>query len=213
MENVKVPFEAFEDWLTLRNYAAATKKSYVSRLRQFLLWRQRRGDAGEITEAAVRDYLIERSDRGLSWQSINGDYSAIQMYFTGILKREWLVEHLPRPRKEKSLPKILSVEEVECLINAGSMLKHQAFMALLYGTGLRLSEAINLRIKDVDGQRGQLLVSKGKGRKDRYVMVPACLLEVLRTYYRACKPKEYLFNGSYSGGKWANVYFNRCNWK
>jgi integrase len=75
------------------------------------------------------------------------------------------------------------------------MLKHQAFMALLYGTGLRLSEAINLRIKDVDGQRGQLLVSKGKGRKDRYVMVPACLLEVLRTYYRACKPKEYLFNG------------------
>ena len=204
MESVNPPFESFEDYLTLRNYAAATKKSYTSRLRQFLLWRQRQEHTEEITEKEVHDYLLERSDRGLSWQSINGDYSAIQMYFTAILKREWSVEHLPRPRKEKGLPKVLSVEEVERLINAATMLKHQAFMALLYGTGLRLSEALSLRIKDIDGNRGQLRVSKGKGRKDRYVMVPTCLLETLRTYYRACRPTDYLFNGSYAGGKWAN---------
>lgn len=204
MENTEINFEAFDDWLTLRNYAKATKKSYVSRLRQFLLWRQRLKYAGEIEEAEVRAYLLERSERGLSWQSINGDYSAIQLYFTAVLKREWSVEHLPRPRKEKGLPKILSAEEVGRLINAGSLLKHQAFMALLYGTGLRLSEAIGLRIRDIDGERGQLRVSKGKGNKDRYVMVPPCLLATLRVYYLGCQPVDYLFNGSYPGGKWAN---------
>jgi site-specific recombinase XerD len=202
MEKETSTFEAFGDWLTLRNYATSTKRSYTSRLRQFLLWRQRRKASGEITDREVHDYLLERSERGLSWQSINGDYSAIQMYFTAILKREWSVEHLPRPRHEKSLPLILSVEEVGRLINAGSLLKHQAFMALLYGTGLRLSEALRLRIRDIDGERGQLRVEKGKGKKDRYVMVPPCLLVTLRTYYLACRPSEYLFNGSYSGGQW-----------
>lgn len=204
MDDTTDKFEAFRDWLTLRNYAAATKKSYTSRLRQFLLWRQRLGKKGQISAAEIKAYLTERSDQGLSWQSINGDYSALQMFFTKILEREWSVDHLPRPRKEKTLPPILSVAEVERLINAGTMLKHQAFMALLYGTGLRLSEALSLKITDIDGERRQLRVRRGKGHKDRYVDLPESLLATLRSYYRACRPEDYLFNGSYRGGRWAN---------
>ena len=68
-------------------------------------------------------------------------------------------------------------------------------MVLLYGTGLRLSEALNLRIVDIDGQRQQLRIVKGKGAKGRYVSIPECLLEVLRNYYRAYRPQDYLFNG------------------
>ena len=138
-------FEAFTRWLTLRNYAEPTKKSYQSRLRRFLIWRHRNGYAEEITQDQARDFLAYRSEQGLSWQSINGDYSCLRLFFTKVLEHDWSVDHLPRPRKEKALPTVLSVEEVGRLINAGTMLKHQAFMALLYGTGLRLSEALHLK--------------------------------------------------------------------
>lgn len=197
-------FESFRDWMTLRNYAATTIKSYTSQLRQFLLWRQRLGKTAAIEQEEIKAYLTERSDQGLSWHTINVIYSALRMYLTEVLHRDWSVEHLPRPRKEKTLPMILSTAEVERLINAGTMLKHQAFMALLYGTGLRLSEALELRIKDIDGERAQLRVSKGKGKKDRYVHLPPALLTTLRTYYKDCRPEKYLFNGSYRGGRWQN---------
>ena len=197
-------FEAFRDWMTLRNYAPTTIKSYSSQLRQFLLWRQRRGAVGEIEQGQVKAYLTERSDEGLSWRTINVIYSTLRMYLTKVLRRDWSVEQLPRPRQEKSLPTILSVSEVERLINAGTMLKHQAFMTLLYGTGLRLSEALELRIQHIDGERAQLRVKKGKGRKDRYVHLAPALLDTLRSYYKVCRPDGYLFNGSYPGGRWQN---------
>ena len=204
MDTTDERFDAFRDWLTLRNYAASTKNSYLSRLRQFLLWRHRGGWSGPITEDQLRNYLVERTESGLNWSSINGDYSALQTYLTQILRQDWPLEQLARPRAEKSLPTIVSVQEVERLINAGSQLKHQAFMAFLYGTGLRLSEALRVRIADIDGDRGQLRVVKGKGKKDRYIWLPASLLELLRTYFRACRPQNYLFNGHRPGSQWAN---------
>ena len=75
-------------------------------------------------------------------------------------------------------------------------------MSLLYGTGLRLSEALNLRIEDIDGDRLQVRVNKGKGNKDRYVSIPECLLEVLRSYYRVYHPRVYMFNGKIPGQRW-----------
>ena len=204
MENASTHFQSFVDWMTLRNYAVSTKKSYISRLRRFLLWRDEQGFVGAIKAEEVRQFLIFRSDCKLSWQSINSDHSALQLFFNQVLKRPWPIEHLPRPRKEKTLPTILSQEEVQRLINAGTMLKHQVFMALLYGTGLRLSEALDLEMSHIDGKRQQLRVVKGKGKKDRYVNLPEALLLLLRAYYRRCKPVKYLFNGSYRGSRWAN---------
>ena len=204
MENASTHFQSFVDWMTLRNYAVSTKKSYISRLRRFLLWRHEQGFVGAIKEEEVRQFLVFRSDSKLSWQSINSDHSALQMFFNQVLKRSWPIEQLPRPRKEKTLPTVLSQEEVQRLINAGTMLKHQVFMALLYGTGLRLSEALDLEMSHIDGKRQQLRVVKGKGKKDRYVNLPEALLLLLRDYYRRCKPVKYLFNGSYRGSRWAN---------
>jgi len=169
-----------------------------------LLWRQRLGKEGEIAQEEIKSYLTQRSDEGLSWHTINVIYSALRMFLTEVLRREWSVDNLPRPRSEKSLPTVLSTSEVERLINAGTLLKHKAFMALLYGTGLRLSEALELRIKDIDGERAQLRVSKGKGKKDRYVHLAPALLDTLRIYYKVCRPEDYLFNGSYPGGRWKN---------
>lgn len=125
-------------------------------------------------------------------------------FYREVLDIAWDVKHIPRPRKERSLPPVLSQQEVQRLIEHGAIFKHQVFMALLYSTGLRLSEALNLRVEDIDGQRLQIRVVKGKGAKDRYVAIPPCLLELLRTYYRMYQPKRYLFNGKRQGQRWAN---------
>jgi site-specific recombinase XerD len=191
------------EWLTLRNYAASTVNGYSSSLRQFLIWHKAQEMGPEIDASHVRRYLLHRYDQGRSWQTINCDYSVLQQFFTNILKREWDVDNLPRARGERSLPPILSNEEVGQLINAARGLKHQAFIALLYGTGLRLSEALALRITHVDGKRKQVRVIKGKGGKDRYVNLPECLLPILREYYLEYRPVDYLFNGQTQGTKWS----------
>lgn len=132
-----------------------------------------------------------------------GGYSALQKFYKHVLQQEWRLDHLPRPRKERSLPSVLSEQEVQRLLESGSSLKHQVFMLLLYTTGLRLSEALGLELSHIDGQRKQIRVLKGKGAKDRYVALPDRMLLYLRDYYRVYRPEHYLFNGKQSGSRWA----------
>ena len=174
--------QKLQDWMELRNYSAATISAYRCALRQFLGWREAEGFSGPFGQEEARRYLLSRYRSGKKWQTVNGDYSAMRKFYEHALGQEWDVEHLPRPRKERSLPGILSTEEVGRLISHGRTFKHQVFMVLLYSTGLRLSEALNLRIVDIDGQRRQLRIVKGKGAKGRYVSFPECLLEVLPHY-------------------------------
>lgn len=191
------------DWMKLRNYSAATISAYSSALRQFLRWRESCGLGPKPVLKDARAYLLHRYDQGRRWQTINGDYSAMQKFYVQVLGRAWNVDHIPRPRRERTLPAILSKKEVQRLIENGRTYKHQVFMVLLYATGLRLSEALNLELSHVDGQRGQLRVVKGKGAKDRYVALPPTLLVLLRDYYRQYRPEQYLFNGKYAASKWA----------
>jgi len=191
------------DWLTLRNYSAATIGAYGSALRQFLMWRERSGLGPQLALKDAREYLLYRYDQGRRWQTINGDYSALQKFYVQVLSREWNVDHIPRPRRERSLPSVLSQQEIKVLIEAGSTFKHQVFMILLYATGLRLSEALQLELPHIDGHRGQIRVVKGKGAKDRYVALPPALLNLLRSYYRQYRPEGYLFNGKYKASQWA----------
>ena len=193
----------FDGYLTLKNYSKATRSAYGCALRQFFDYRNKQGVSGEFTQGQARQYLIHRHNQGLKWQTINGDYSAMYKFYKQVLGQDWDVEHIPRPRKERSLPPVLSQQEVHRLIEHGAIFKHQVFMSLLYSTGLRLSESLNLRIRDIDGQRHQIRVVKGKGAKDRYVAIPECVLELLRSYYRAYRPHEYLFNGKKRNQRWS----------
>lgn len=203
MKDIKGYEKDLREWLILRNYSVATIGAYGSALRQFLAWRQAEGLGVNFAQEDARSYLLHRYDQGRRWQTINGDYSAMQKFYVHVLDQKWNVDHLPRPRKEHSLPAVLSGEEVQKLINAGCTYKHQIFMALLYGTGLRLSEALGLELTHIDGHRQQIRVVKGKGAKDRYVALPQCLLELLRNYYRVYHPQRYLFNGKHKGTQWA----------
>jgi len=103
---------------------------------------------------------------------------ALQKFYIHVLKQDWDVNHIPRPRKERSLPGVLSKQEVQRLIEHGRTFKHQVFMTLIYASGLRLSEALNLKLTGIDSDRMQLRIMKGKGAKDRYVVIPDVLLEL-----------------------------------
>jgi site-specific recombinase XerD len=192
-----------QDWLKIRNYSKATISAYGCALRQFLDWRCAEGMGVQFGQEEARAYILHRYDQGRRWQTINGDYSAIKKFYEHVLNQGWNVDHLPRPRKERSLPAVLSESEVGRLVNGASTLKHQVFIVLLYSSGLRLSEALGLELSHIDGQRQQIRVVKGKGAKDRYVGIPEVLLVYLRDYYRAYRPVHYLFNGKHPGSPWA----------
>ena len=204
MEAYQKHLTDFDAHLTLKNFSKATRSAYGCALRQFFAYRKKLDFQGDFTQEQARSYILHRYSQGLKWQTINGDYSAMFKFYREVLGISWDVKHIPRPRKERSLPPVLSQQEVQKLIEHGTIFKHQVFMALLYSTGLRLSEALNLRVEDIDGQRLQIRVVKGKGAKDRYVAIPACLLTLLRSYYRMYRPSKYLFNGKRQGQRWAN---------
>ncbi|MBK7410578.1 MAG: tyrosine-type recombinase/integrase [Saprospirales bacterium] len=203
MEEYQKQLQEFDAHLTLKNYSKATRSAYGCALRQFFTFRDREDMSGPFTTTQAREYILHRYKQGLKWQTINGDYSAMSKFYREVLGLDWDVRLIPRPRKERSLPPVLSGAEVQRVIENGAIFKHQVFMALLYSTGLRLSEALNLRLSDVDGERLQIRVVKGKGAKDRYVEMPECLLDLLRQYFRAYRPKHYLFNGKKAGQRWA----------
>jgi len=204
MKDYQKHLDAFDAHLTLKNFSKATRYAYGCALRQFLVYRLEQGATiDEFTQQQARSYILYRHHRNLAWQTINGDYSALFKFYKQVLNLEWDVDHIPRPRKERSLPTLLSQQSVQKIIEHGVVFKHQVFITFLYATGLRLSEALNLRLADIDGERLQIRIVKGKGAKDRYVAIPEALLFLLRDYFRAYRPKEYLFNGKTSGRPWA----------
>jgi integrase/recombinase XerD len=109
--------------------------------------------------------------------------------------KEWTIKHIPYQKKPKTLPVVLSRKEVQSVLSAITNVKHHAIAATLYGSGLRLSECLNLKIRDIDSQNHVITVRDGKGRKDRQSILSDQLLCILRNYYRKAliTPKTYLF--------------------
>ncbi|MDC1205087.1 tyrosine-type recombinase/integrase, partial [Salibacteraceae bacterium] len=102
---------------------------------------------------------------------------------------------IDRPRKANRLPSVLTQEEVFDLINAPKNLKHRTILTLIYSAGLRISEAINLKVADIDSDTMRIWIRYGKGQKDRISILSPMMLDLLRIYYKNYKPKEYLFEG------------------
>ena len=112
---------------------------------------------------------------------------------------DWSLTKLPRPKKDKKLPSILSKEDVVKIIESAPTFKQQVMLSFIYATGVRLSEAVEMKIEDIDGNRHQVRVNKGKGNKDRLILIPDVLLLLLREYYKKENPEVYLFNGIIKG--------------
>lgn len=123
--------------------------------------------------------------------------NAIKFLYEKVLNKKYDKVSFERPRRERHLPQIIDNTYLLTQINSIANLKHKAILSLAYSVGLRVSEVINLKIADIDSDRMVIVIRQAKGRKDRIVPLSPNILELLRCYYKAFKPKEYLFNGQF----------------
>jgi site-specific recombinase XerD len=149
----------------------------------------------------IRTYLLHLTrERGLAASSIIVTVSALRFFYTVTLKRPWVTkDDIPAGHQAKKLPVVLSKEEVARFLGAVDNLKHRMVLTVCYATGLRISEAIRLTPAAIDSKRMVIRVEQGKGRKDRYVMLPPTLLDMLRDYWKRTHPGEWLFPGRSPG--------------
>lgn len=185
----------YQDYLILKNYSPRTVESYLRFGREFLDYCGRHKNLSLTYEDYARKYLLSLQKKGFCWTTINVYYSSLKLLCLKVFRKDWNVENLPRPRMPKTLPRILSIEEVIRLIESPRSLKHRIIILLMYSTGLRISEVLQLKIIDIDSNRLEIYVNQGKGQKDRMVAIPSKLLKLLREYYKKYHPKEYLFEG------------------
>ena len=203
MNHYEKQLKRYETYLLLKNFSSRTRVMYLRTIRSFYAFRASCNMKYPLTEEQAGEYLLSRINAKKAWATINCDYSALRKYYREVLELPWSMKKIPRPQKERHLPEILSQEDVVKLIEHAPIYKHQVFLTFVYGTGLRLSEALNIEFDDIDSDRLQIRVNSGKGNKDRMVQVPACLIELLRKYYLHYRPKKYLFNGLKKGSQYS----------
>jgi integrase/recombinase XerD len=191
--------DEFTEFMILKNFSRRTIKTYTQIVVHFVAWWLSLPKSVPMSDEVVRKYLLFRFEQGMDWQTVNSDYSAIQKWFKNVLFLEWRLTKLPRPKRENKLPSVLARQEVISIIQSAKTFKHQTMLTFIYATGLRLSETIAVKIEDIDGHRKLLRVNKGKGSKDRMVLLPDTLLRLLRAYYKAQRPEVYLFNSNVKG--------------
>jgi integrase/recombinase XerD len=184
--------QRFIEDMQLRNLNPATQKKYVYHVAGFAKYF---GKSPEFLDLeAVRQYqLYLLNERKLSAEAVNQYISAVKWLYLNTLEMPWTAEYFPRVRRPHRLPVVLSQEEIMGFFDNVPSLKYRAALMACYGAGLRVSEAVALKVSDIDSQRMLIRVEQGKGAKDRYAMLSPRLLDVLRRYYRAARPTEYLF--------------------
>ena len=178
--------------MQLRNLSPATQRSYTHYAAEFAQYFQR---SPELLDAeAIHQYLLyPLQDRKLSPESVNQCVSALKFLYLTTLEMPWTDEYFPRAKRCYKLPVVLSQEELLLFFDHIPGLKNRAALMTCYGAGLRISEAVALKVGDIDSKRKLIRIEQGKGGKDRYAMLSPRLLDVLRRYWRAVRPQHYLF--------------------
>ena len=182
--------------MQIRNLTANTQRVYVAHVARFASHFRQSPEL--LGPAEIRTYLLYLTqDAGLAASSIIVAVSALRFLYTVTLRRTWVVQdEIPTSRQAKRLPVVLSQDEVARFLAAVGNLKHRMILTVCYATGLRITEAIRLKPAAIDSQRMVIRVEQGKGRKDRYVMLPPKLLAMLRDYWKRTHPGEWLFPGN-----------------
>jgi site-specific recombinase XerD len=184
--------DAMEEAMALRGFAPKTRRVYLSWMRRLV--KQCGKTADVLGESDVRAYLVGLTEQGRAVSTFNQAVSAFAFFYREVVRREWpLVTRHQRPPQR--LPVTLSTEEVRRLLDAATTLRERAIMEIAYSGGLRLGEVLRLKLTDIDSDRMVIRVERGKGEKDRNVMLAASLLETLRAYWKRNKPRQWLFPG------------------
>ena len=189
--------EKFKQYLRSKRYSESTVTTYSEALKSFLVFYRDKAIIDITNEDVIiynNEYILKNN---LSASYQNQTINAIKLFFKIIHDSKIVIEELHRPKNAKTLPNVLSKEETFRLIDLTTNLKHKTLLALIYSSGLRISEAINMKITDIDSQRMLIHVKNAKGKKDRYTLLSTKILALLQEYYTIYKPKTFLFEGQY----------------
>lgn len=198
IEKIK-QLEYYENWLNSKRYSANTIATYVGVVHLFLSFFKDKL-AHEITNDDIiffnNEYILKRK---LSSTYQNQFVNGLKLFYKIVEHKQIDIDIIHRPRAERKLPRVLSKEEVKSILEAHGNLKHRTMLSLIYACGLRRSELLNITFKDINRDRMTLHVFQSKGKKDRIVPLSPKILGMIEDYYRAYRPKVWLFEGQESG--------------
>lgn len=187
----------FEQQIVIGGYSESSLKNYAQSVARICLHFER--SPLELDDDEINAYLFELSLGEKTSNSVFKHMVYGLRFFFRVYGREDRAIALPPLKPVKSLPVVLSRKELRALFAAPQRLKHRVLFALIYSAGLRVGEVCRLKIKDIDSERMQIRVHRGKGNKDRYVPLSPYILQGLRKYFLSSRPVEYLFNGRKKG--------------
>jgi site-specific recombinase XerD len=184
--------------LHIRNYSPSTVRCYVRSVAEFA--KHFKKSPEYLGPEEIRKWqLYLRDEKKLKLSSYIQAVCGLRFFYRNTLNRKVDIEQIPLPRYETKLPVILSKEEVKALLEVPRELSHRAILATMYGAGLRVSEVTHLKVADLDRKRKVINVRGGKGNKDRQVMLPDSLRDVLVAWWRRTRSTEWLFPGEKPG--------------
>ncbi len=184
----------FTNHLYLQRVAPKTMEAYLNAVHSVSAYHQLPADS--LTNDQIQDYLLNCiQEKQLAWSTCNVLFCGLKKYYRDFLGRDKAEFSIPPRTRSKKIPMLLSREEVSRILRAPDNLKHQALLTTVYSSGLRVSELVRLRPEHIESGRMMLRVEEGKGRKGRYTVLSQICLELLRDYWRAYQPGEWLFFG------------------
>jgi site-specific recombinase XerD len=186
--------------MTVRGFTACTQRGYIAAVERFTVFLGRSPDQASAQD--LRRFQLHLRSTGASATTMNHAVSALRFLFGVTLSRGDAEVGMTTVRQPRRLPVILSPEEVARLLDAAPGLKSRAALSLAYGAGLRASEVVSLKVCDIDSQREVIRIEQGKGRKDRYAMLSADLLALLRAWWRAGRDEGVMLAHGSGGGGW-----------
>jgi integrase/recombinase XerD len=200
VKELNLLLEKMKKRLAVSNHSDQTIVNYLRSVEYLCKHTGKHPRDTEIDE--IIDYLYQlQYHKFRAWRTIKVYVAGLRWYYTHILEQEKLAFQIPYPKEEKDLPVVLSRKELFKLFSNCENIKHKLMLSMLYASGLRRNELLNLRIENIETNDGKfrIRINRSKGNKDRYTVLSEKLLPELRAYYQAFKPKDYLFNGQIKG--------------
>ena len=179
--------------MTIRNLSPATQRSYLHAVSRFSQYFGRSPDRLGLED--MRAYQVHLASKGVAWGSLNQVVCALRFFYGVTLGYVTIPERIVYARAPRKLPTVLSADEVVTFLESVSSLKARVALTTAYAAGLRVSEVAALKVSDIDSGRMVMRIENGKGGKERYAMLSAPLLGILRSYWRRVRPPLYLFPG------------------
>lgn len=181
--------------MRMRKLNPHTQEGYIRAVRKFTQYLGRSPDTATVED--LRNFQLHLVDHGISPITLNATITGLKFFFDVTLNRIELMARMQPVHVPRTLPVILSREEAGRLIAAAKNLKHQTVLSVAYGTGLRASEVVALKVGDIDSQRMALRIERGKGDKDRYAMLSPVLLKRLRIWWKVAHAQGQMLDGGW----------------